>query len=120
LTATVAPGGVRAGDTVIAADVGDLAVGTAVSWCVRPERVSLSARLDEGYPATVIDIADLGATSALTVRLAGGPELRARVADLADRHLGDACALRIDRAAINVWPERPDAPDGADRKGTIP
>ncbi len=105
LPAKVAPGGIRAGDIVIDADVGEMPEGTAVLWSVRPERVTLATNNDPRYPANVIDIADLGTSTALTIRLAGGPELRVRSIDPVDLLAGDACAVRIERSAVNVWPD---------------
>ena len=76
---------------VIDADVGEMPEGTAVLWSVRPERVTLATNNDPRYPANVIDIADLGTSTALTIRLAGGPELRVRSIDPVDLLAGDAC-----------------------------
>jgi ABC-type Fe3+/spermidine/putrescine transport system ATPase subunit len=90
---------------VIEADVDDLGIGSDVLWCVRPERVILAADTDRWYPAVVVDVADLGASTALTVRLAGGPELRARTTERVEVLAQDACTVRIERSAISVWPD---------------
>lgn len=105
LPGRVAPGGIRAGDTVIDADVIDMQDGTAVLWCVRPERVTLTADGDGWYRASVVDIADLGTSTALIVRLGGGPELRVRTTDSVDFLAGETCGVRIERSAISVWPD---------------
>ena len=105
LPGEVAPGGIRAGDIVIDADVGDMPEGTAVLWSVRPERVTLAINTYPWYPAHVVDIADLGTSTALTIRLAGGPELRVRSIDPVDLLASEACVVRIERSAIRVWPD---------------
>jgi ABC-type Fe3+/spermidine/putrescine transport system ATPase subunit len=105
LPGTVVPGGISAGDVVIDADVDDLGIGAAVLWCVRPERVILASDISRWYPAVVVDVADLGASSAVTVRLSGGPEIRARTTERVEVLAQDACTVRIERSAISVWPD---------------
>jgi molybdate transport system permease protein len=67
-----------------------LAEGTEVAWCVRPERVRVTARDDHarahehrddrsaGYDAMLLDEIDLGTVRELSVALEGGLELTAR------------------------------------------
>ncbi|HEX6450471.1 MAG TPA: ATP-binding cassette domain-containing protein [Trebonia sp.] len=106
------PGVLAAGEARISADTAGLPTGTAVLWCVRPERIAITA--DGGYEAEITDVADLGTSAAVDVRLPGGPELRARTADAtgpggAPLQPGDACRIDIAPAAITLWP----APAGA-------
>ena len=107
LAGEVARGGIYVGDVLIDAEVGDLSEGTAVLWSVRPERVLIVSDGDSCHPAELVDVADLGTSTALTVRVVGGPELRARTTDTVDLLAGAACGVRIDRSAINVWPDSP-------------
>jgi hypothetical protein len=52
----------------------------------------------------VIDAADLGALTTLTVRLAGGPELRVRTPAGPGVADGDRCRIRIPPERVTVWP----------------
>ena len=80
----------------------ELALGTDVLWSVRPEHVMVS---DAGrYPAEVIDVADLGATTTATLRLNGGPDLRVRSLAPIDLPIGSPCHVDLDPAAISLWP----------------
>lgn len=86
---------------VLRADVAGWPPGTAVSWCVRPEDVIVSP---EGpYPATVVDVADLGTVTELTARLGGGVELRVRTTAAGQLTTGDRCHLAVDPDRITVW-----------------
>lgn len=92
----------RAGTLLLETMPGRIAAGTDVLWCVRPENVHL--RPDGRYPATLLDIADLGAIMTAVVRLDGGPELRVRTTDAIDLRVGDPCAVDLDPSTISVWP----------------
>lgn len=105
LPGTVATGGISIGNTLVNADTAGIQTGTAVIWCVLPERVTLGTGNDHSYPAQVLDIADLGRSSNLTVRLAGGPELRVRSVEPLDLPPGSACEVHIEPSAISVWPD---------------
>ena len=100
--ATVAePGAIVAGGTRIVADTGELAAGTEVLWCVRPDHVLVGK---EGqYPGVVEDIADIGSITTLTVRLDGGPELRVRATDAGDLEPGAPCDVTLDPGSITLW-----------------
>lgn len=104
LSGTVVPDGVSIGDTVIAAYTADIPIGTVVLWCVRPERITLVDNPNDSYPGRIVDTADLGRSSAVTVRLADGPELRVRSAETVDLPAGSACGVRIEPSTISVWP----------------
>ncbi len=105
LPGMVAPGGISVGGIVIDADISDVRPETTVLWCVRPERVALVAKGGGSHRARVIDVAELGTSTALTVRLDGGPELRVRTTDRTLFLAGDACDVRIEPSAISVWPD---------------
>jgi molybdate transport system permease protein len=93
---------IRSGELLVAADAAGLPVGGEVLWCVRPDRVHVDA--DGPYPATVIDVADIGTQTLLTIALAGGPQLRVRTTDVVDLAEGDACRVELSPAAITMWP----------------
>jgi ABC-type Fe3+/spermidine/putrescine transport system ATPase subunit/ABC-type sulfate transport system permease component len=61
------------------------------------------------HPAVVTDVIDLGTTVEVTVRLEGGPELRARSTDPAPASTGGDCLVRLPPDAVMAWV----APDGA-------
>ncbi len=92
-----------------------LAEGAAALWCVRPEQVTVAGR--GRYPATVTDLVDLGASTAVTVRLDGGPELRSRSSapgdpGLGELRVGEPCGVDMAPGDITVWAAP--VPDGAD------
>jgi hypothetical protein len=51
----------------------------------------------------VADVADIGSITTLTVRLAGGPELRVRATDAGGLMPGDPCDVTLDPGAITLW-----------------
>ena len=65
----------------------------------------MAAKGEGSHRACVVDVAELGTSTALTVRLDGGPELRVRTTDRTVFLPGDACDLRIEPSAISVWPD---------------
>jgi molybdate transport system permease protein len=97
----------RAGTLLLETSPSQIAAGTDVLWCVRPENVRLHP--DGRYPATVIDVADLGAIVTAVVRLDGGPELRVRTTDAIELRVGDPCRIDLDPNAVSVWPREPRA-----------
>ena len=98
LTGTVADGGVRSGDLLVAADCRDLDKGQPVTWGVRTENVTI--RDGGAYQAAVIDSADLGPSVAVTLSWNGG-ELMARTSQPA----GAKAAFDVEHAL--VWPAGP-------------
>ena len=91
-----------AGALTIATAAHGLAAGTDVVWSVRAEHIDIAP--SGRYPGEVLDIAYLGAVTAITVRLDGGTELRVRAVRPGDLAIGANCRLDIDPAAIVVWP----------------
>lgn len=88
-----------------------MAPETGVWWCIRPEHVAIG---DDGrYPAQLLDVADLGATTAATVRLVDGPELRVRSVKPIELAVGSPCRVDLDPLAIRVWPSATDAVERA-------
>jgi len=96
------PDEITAGTLRIAAGTGDLAEGREVLWCIRPDRITVGGQ--GGYGAVVLDVADIGTYTSITVRLDGGPELRIRTADAAGLERGDSCRLDLDPEFIALWP----------------
>jgi ABC-type Fe3+/spermidine/putrescine transport system ATPase subunit/ABC-type sulfate transport system permease component len=109
LTAVVSgPGEITAGTLRIAAPTADLPAGSEVLWCIRPDRVTAGDQ--GGYAAVVIDVADLGTYTSVTVELASGPELRIRTAAAGGLERGHSCRVGLDPQFISLWPagdERP-------------
>jgi len=104
VTGTVSSSGtIATGPVSIAADTEGLPAGTDVLWCIRPEHVALTDS-PGGYPARVMDVADLGAVTTVTVKLGGGTELRIRTIETVDADPGTDCRVRFQPGAVTVWP----------------
>jgi molybdate transport system permease protein len=103
------PGEITAGTLRIAAATGDLPAGSEILWCIRPERITVGD--PGGYRAVVLDVADIGTFTSITVQLTGGPELRIRTADAAGLDRGDRCRLGLDPGLITLWPASDEFPD---------
>jgi ABC-type Fe3+/spermidine/putrescine transport system ATPase subunit/ABC-type sulfate transport system permease component len=98
----VAPERILSDGVEIAVPTNDLAPGTPIVWCVRPERVSLAA--DGRYAATLIDDVDLGAVRELTLALEGTLELTLRDGHARPTVIGESLRLDLDPDDIAVWP----------------
>ncbi len=96
------PGTVHCGEARLEAPTDGLREGADVLWSVRPEQVRVTPR--GAYAATVVDIADLGTSIALIVRVAGGPQLRMRTTEQVELHAGDRCRVDLEPEQIRVWP----------------
>lgn len=96
------PGAVITGLLRIHADTGDLPAGSEVLWCIRPDRITLSEQAE--LRAEVVDIADLGSLTTLTVQIPGGPELLVRTAGAAELSAGDMCGIELSARSIILWP----------------
>jgi ABC-type sulfate/molybdate transport systems ATPase subunit/ABC-type sulfate transport system permease component len=86
----------------------DLADGSEVVWCVRPERISVGGA--GAYAATLLDDVDLGSTRELTVALSGDLELTVRTGETGALIVGERLRLGIEPEDVTVWPARPDQP----------
>ncbi len=111
LAATVASSAfIACGDVRIRADAAGLEVGSVVSWSVRPEHVVVGHADDvarpfaSSWPATVLDVAYVGAASDVLVAIKDGPELTARSFEPVALAVGEACAVSIRADAISLWP----------------
>ena len=100
--AVTGPGEITAGTLRIAAGTGDLPAGRAVLWCIRPDRVTVGDH--GGYGAVVLDVADSGTYTSVTVELADGPELRIRTAAADGLERGGSCRVDLDPDCITLWP----------------
>jgi ABC-type Fe3+/spermidine/putrescine transport system ATPase subunit/ABC-type sulfate transport system permease component len=98
----VAPERIISDGVEIAVPANDLAPGTPIVWCVRPERVFLAA--DGRYAATLIDDVDLGAVRELTLALEGTLELTLRDGHARPMEIGESLRLDLDPDDIAVWP----------------
>lgn len=93
-----AAGEITSGQLRLRADTGSFAPGTDVLWCIRPEHIGIAA--DGCHPGVVSDVADIGTRTVVTVRLDGGPELRASTTD--SFHLDAAAPCRVSLPADRV------------------
>jgi molybdate transport system permease protein len=87
-------------DRCIATDT-EMAPGTAVLWCVRPDQVVIGG--DGRYPARVTDVIQLGTSAPVTVQLEDGPELRAWMPSSRHLEVGETCVVNIEPDAVSVW-----------------
>lgn len=96
-----APGMIRAAVLELSAPTGEMPVGSAVTWSVRPEDIRVNG--SGAHRATVLDVVTLGAASELTVQL---DALQFRVRTLKRPAVDEGSQLRIDlpAEAITVWP----------------
>ena len=79
----------------------DVAAPHAPGPAIRPDRITVGGH--GRYGAVVLDVADIGTYTSITVRLDGGPELRIRTADAAGHQRGDGCRLDLDPEFIALW-----------------
>ena len=86
----------------IVVDTGELPAGSAVAWCIRPERVRLQA--DGRYAATLVDDVDLGATRELTLRLGGTLALTLRTSAATVPAVGADVRVELPPQDISLWP----------------
>ncbi|MFZ0218423.1 MAG: ATP-binding cassette domain-containing protein, partial [Candidatus Dormiibacterota bacterium] len=87
-----------------------LAPGTPVSWCIRPERVRVGA--PSGVEAQVLDRIDLGTLLELELLVAGELRCIARVAAHEAPSVGERTLVHFPPEAIVVWEQLPDPPAG--------
>ncbi|HQU27298.1 MAG TPA: ABC transporter ATP-binding protein, partial [Acidimicrobiales bacterium] len=84
-----------------------LAVGTAVNWSVRPERVALvvapAGAPPDALVGEVVDVVDTGLYVDVVVALGDGVEVRARAPE-ATAALGERRALVVEPGAVALWP----------------
>ena len=108
LTGRVVASGIECGTVTIDVPVDGLAMGDAVSWSVRPERVTLTALGDANavatLPGTIRDIAYVGVASDFVVEVAGGFEILVRSADWLEWSVGDVCGLVVRAEDVSLWP----------------
>lgn len=113
-------GGAGHGLTVACTTLGQPSPGSELLWRVPAERVLVgpvgagwAADPADGpvpgppptstaFPATVVDVLDLGIAVEVTVTLHGGPSLRSRGTD-PGLEVGAACLVRLDRASVTAW-----------------
>ncbi len=99
---TVAPDRILSDGVELAAPTGELAAGTPVVWCVRPERICIAP--DGHYAATLIDDVDLGTGRELTLALDRSLQLTLRYRDAQHLEIGQSVRLDLAPRDIAVWP----------------
>jgi len=110
LSARVVAGGLECDGVVVAANVAAFDDGEAVSWSVRPERVTLSSTTigsvsgATAIAGTIRDVAYVGVASDYLVAFGASQELLVRSADPVEWSVGDACVLTIRDDDISLWP----------------
>jgi molybdate transport system permease protein len=97
------PGRISCKGVELRASTGELAAGSDVVWCARPERI----RIDPAgaYAGVLLDDADLGVTRELTVLLGGTLELLLRTADPIHAAAGEALRVALAPEDVTVWPK---------------
>ena len=99
------PTSVATGPLVVATTPHGVPTGLPLSWCVRPEHISLAATgTGAAQPARVVDVAELGHRALATLALAGGKTLQAELDGPAWPPPGSDCWARIPPDAVLVWP----------------
>ncbi len=117
-----APGVVVLGGRSVPADTGRLTSGTPVVWSVLPHEIRIDARDTEQdaspvsgrLPGLVDEVVDLGTAVEVTVWIAHGIVLRARVSGVAGGRLapGDRCTATVPVATVWAAPTEPTAATG--------
>jgi ABC-type sulfate/molybdate transport systems ATPase subunit/ABC-type sulfate transport system permease component len=79
-----------------------LTVGSKLTWCVRPERISLDPL--GSYEAILLDDLDLGSARELTLAFGQTLELTMRTAAAIQLEIGSPLRVEIDPEDIVVWP----------------
>lgn len=98
------PHGVVESDGVRIATGAALPTGSPVTWCVRPERVTIT---ETGrHDAIVTDIADVGSHLLLRIAWSSGLDLQAHqaISHSACVAVGDAVRVEVDPESVTVWP----------------
>jgi ABC-type sulfate/molybdate transport systems ATPase subunit/ABC-type sulfate transport system permease component len=90
------------GASEISIPTSELAEGTKVTWCVRPEQILVKP--DGPYTATLLDEIDLGSVRELTISLDQKLELIVRTSQTPELNIGDAMHFEMSPEGIAVWP----------------
>jgi molybdate transport system permease protein len=104
---------IEANGAAIAVDTGELPLGAAVLWSIRPERIRVSASSIGHETAsqtpgawlagTLMDVADVGTALDLFVEIAPGVEIQARTPDPVELVAGARCRVELPFDAISLW-----------------
>lgn len=97
-------GKIVCGDVEIDAPTDDLAPGTPLWWCIRPEQIVLSEV--GNLEAVVLEVIDLGATNELVLQIGAELVLRARGAFSSKLLPGGRCRVALPSQTISVWVRR--------------
>jgi len=118
---TSGPSSVSTGPLVVATTPHGVAAGEPVTWCVRPEHLSLASAVsavkaeakadgnDQGAPpaahaAVVADVVQVPGRVLVSLVLAGGAQLQAELSRPPFPPPGSRCWLDIPPEAVIVWP----------------
>ena len=136
--AAASPTSVATGPLVVPTGSHGVPVGQPLSWCVRPEDVSVSALPSEGaQPARLVDVVDLGHRLLATLAVAGGTILEAELDTPSELALdstilpgpntsedsqvwpaaGSSCWTSLRKEAVLVWPGGPKTAAGTGTGG---
>jgi hypothetical protein len=96
------------GGAIIEVDEVELERGSAVSWCVSPENVTVDVETESDSPGRhrgiVVDVLDIGRKVELAVAIDHDLELWALGGDLSSPRLGERCTVGIRPSSVVVWP----------------
>jgi ABC-type sulfate/molybdate transport systems ATPase subunit/ABC-type sulfate transport system permease component len=96
-----AHGTIDSGGAEIQMGTNELAVGSEVVWCVRPERVLLDPL--GSYEAILLDDVDLGPVRELTVAIGDTLELTVRTSETLALTIGSPLPIEIKPGDVAVW-----------------
>ncbi len=115
LSGVVVASGIESDGVAIGTSGVTLSPGAAISWSVRPERITLAATPSESasvgvttLPGTIRDVAYVGVASDYLVAIGPSQELLVRSADALEWHVGESCTLVIRDEDISLWPRATD------------
>jgi ABC-type sulfate/molybdate transport systems ATPase subunit/ABC-type sulfate transport system permease component len=95
---------IRSGGVELRTGGRELAVGSELTWCVRPERIALDPL--GSYEAVLLDDLDLGSARELTLALGETLELTMRTTATCELEIGSPVRVEIDPEDLVVWPLR--------------
>ncbi len=107
----LAPGRITSEGVELAASTGELPVGSAILWRVRPER--LLPCPDGPLGALVTDATDVGIARELNVTLGGELDLLLRTSDCFEARVGETLRLAAAPEDVTVWAPGSQAGDAA-------
>jgi molybdate transport system permease protein len=90
--------------------INEIPVGAPVWWSIDPERVIVSPEVNitsgavpDELLGTVVDVADMGSTYDIFVRVVDGGEVLVRTRGVLEVEVGARCRIEFDHTAISLW-----------------